>query len=85
MANTWATQLDPVIEKPIVQGQLLEGISLIVGTNVINHKLGRKLQGWMIVDIDGIAEIYRTNPTQMPNLTLSLISDAAVTVSLWVL
>ena len=83
--NTWATALNPVVESPIVKGQLLTGIDLIVGDNSVNHKLGRKLQGWIIVGIDGLASIYDTQASnQMPNLTLNLVSDGEVTVNMWV-
>lgn len=85
MQNTWATQIDPIIINPLVQGQLLQNLPLLVGTNAINHKLGRRLQGWFIVGINGIAEIYDTQASnQMPQLTLNLTSDANVSVSLWV-
>lgn len=83
--NTWATQLDPIIINPLVQGQLLQNVAINSGTNVINHKLGRKLQGWFIVGINGAAQVYDTQASnQMPQLTLNLTSDAAITCSLWV-
>jgi hypothetical protein len=85
MQTQWASQLDPVLANLLVQGQLLQNISLINGTTAINHKLGRKLQGWMIVGINGIAAVYDTQASnQTPALTLQLVSNAAVTVNLWV-
>lgn len=85
MQNTWASQLNPLLATPIIDGNLLEGIDISSGSNVVNHKLGRKLRGWIIVRIDGVAVIYDTQATnQTPELTLTLTSDAAVTVSLWV-
>lgn len=85
MQTTWATQLDPIVINPLVKGQLLTGVELSTGVNAINHKLGRKLQGWIVVGIDGVAEIYDTQRTnQMQQLTLNLTSDADVTVNLWV-
>lgn len=83
--RTWATKLDPVLSNAILKGQQLDGVALISGTTVVNHRLGRKLQGWMIVGINGAASIYDTQASnQTPDLTLSLVSNAAVTVSLWV-
>lgn len=85
MANRWATELDPVITNPLVQGQLLTGIALANGTTVVNHRLGRKLIGWFIVGITGAATVYDNQAAnQHPDLTLSLTSDAAVTCNLWV-
>lgn len=78
----WKSQLDPVIAKPIVDGLLIENITLKNGTNVINHRLGRKMQGWIIVDINAGAAIYRSQP--LNDLTLTLISGADCIVSLWV-
>ena len=57
-----ATILDPVVANPIVNSNLLESVSLASGVNVINHKLGRKQRGYIIVDQDASAEIYRYSP-----------------------
>lgn len=86
MAQTqWPEQIDPVLQNPLVQGRLITGQKLINGTTAVNHGLGRKLQGWIIVGINGIAGIYDTQATnQTPALTLNLVSNAACTVSLWV-
>lgn len=82
--HTWATQIDPVISSPIVQGQLINA-TLINGTTIVNHKLGRKLQGWFIVGINSAATVFDNQATnQTPQLTLSLTSNAAATVALWV-
>lgn len=81
----WAAILNPVIANPITSGLQLDNIELTIGNNVINHKLGRKLQGYMIVRKNGQAGIFDTQGSnQMPQLTLNLTSDADVLVSLWV-
>jgi hypothetical protein len=49
LQSNWATLLNPLLDLPINQGQILENVQLSAGTNTINHKLGRKLQGWWIV------------------------------------
>jgi hypothetical protein len=83
--NKWASQLNPVLANPLVNGRLLTNIPLVTGTNVIDHKLGRKLQGWFIVGINGIAEVYDNQAAnQTPALTLVLISNAAVSCNVWV-
>ena len=85
MANTWATALNPVLACPIFNGLLLENIELVSGSNSVNHKLNRKLIGWMLTRINAPAVIYDTQETnQMPQLTLTLESDADTRVSLWV-
>jgi hypothetical protein len=83
--TTWGQALNPIIANPLVQGQLLTGIPLVTGSNVINHKLGRKLQGWIIVGVNAVANIYDSQASnQTPQLTLNLTSDAVATVNLWV-
>jgi hypothetical protein len=82
MQTQWASQLDPVLGNPLVQGNLLTGIALINGVTVINHKLSRQMQGWIIVDQNAAATVYRS--AALNSSTLSLTSNAAVTVALWV-
>lgn len=79
----WAQQLDPIIANPTINNLILKNISLVVGTNVINHLLGRNLQGWNPVRKRAAAEIYdMQDSNQTPNLTLILVSNAAVVVDL---
>lgn len=80
MQNAWASLLNPLLRNPSLQAVLVKDQDLINGVTVINHRLGRMPQGWRIVDIDGAAQIYRS--AEMTDLTLTLTSDAAVTVSL---
>jgi hypothetical protein len=80
MQSAWASQLDPVLSNPSLKTRLLKDVALAVGANVINHKLGRTPQGWRIVDVNGAAQIYRSEA--LNPLTLTLTSDAVVTVSI---
>lgn len=80
MQTQWATQINPVIQNPANKSLLLKDVSLSVGDNVINHRLGRTPQGWKIIDINGVSDIYRS--ASLNDLTLTLNSSAAVTVSL---
>lgn len=83
--NKWAAILNPVLSNPLVNGRLVSDVTLKVGTNEVNHKLQRKLQGWIVVGINGIAQIYDAQASnQRPELTLTLISDAVVNCKLWV-
>lgn len=73
----------PFIKNPLLDGQILSNITLTAGDNDISHKLGRKLQGWLIVDINAVSNIYRKTSTT-PTLTLKLNSSANCIVSLYV-
>jgi hypothetical protein len=83
LQKKWASILNPLIENPGNQANILSGIKLVSGTNTINHLLGRKLQGYRIILKSASASIYDKQLTnQTPDITLQLVSDAAVTVSL---
>lgn len=82
MQTVWASELNPVIAFPPNNGILLKNIALSIGTNVINHRLSRMQQGWVLTDQDAAASIYRSQP--LNKLTLTLTSDAACSISLWV-
>lgn len=84
MATRWKALLDPLLGDPTNNSSILTNVNLINGTNVINHKLGRVQQGWYITDQQGVASIYRPNTAPFNNLTLTLVSSAAVVVSIGV-
>lgn len=78
----WKSILDPLLANPLNNISILEDVSLVTGANTINHLLGRMMQGWLILDINGAATIYRSEP--MNDITLTLTSSANVTVNLGV-
>lgn len=83
--NRWSAILNPIIANPMVNGQLLTGLKLVTGDNVINHKLGEKLQGWIVVMNNAGVTFYDKQATnQMPALTLVLNASGAATISLYV-
>ena len=85
MQTNWATQINPVLALPINSGNLLQNISLTAGSNVVNHLLSRKLQGWFLVRKRGSSDIYDTQDTNSTQaLTLNLQSSAAVSVDIYV-
>ena len=77
--------LNQLVGSPLLNNNILTSVSLASGSNTINHKLNRKLQGWMIVRQRASASIYDTQDSNTdPNNTLVLVSSAAVTVDLLV-
>ena len=79
------TPLNNLLENKIVNNNILKNIPLIVGSNTINHLLGRELLGWFIIRKRGLGNIYDTQDTNKnPQTTLELVSDAVVTVDLMV-
>lgn len=85
MQSQWATQLDPVLANPLVQGRLITNVSLTTGTNTINTLLSRKLQGYIVVLKSADVTIYdlqSVNPS--PERTLQLVASGPAIVTLWV-
>jgi hypothetical protein len=79
LQTAWAQRLNPIITSPPNNSVILKNVALINGTTVIDHKLGRTLQGWKIVRQRASASIYDAqDANQRPNLTLVLVSNAAV-------
>ncbi len=80
LLTKWSSTLNPLLADPLNNASILENVALINGATVINHKLGQQMQGWYIVDQQGVASIYRSAPFN--SLTLTLTSSAAVTVNI---
>lgn len=82
MQAKWKSALDPILANPVINGLQLPDITLIAGTNVINHRLNRKMQGWMVTDTNSPYMPYRS--AAFNDSTLTLTSSVSCTVSLWV-
>jgi hypothetical protein len=84
LSAKWASILNPFLGKPALQVSVLKNQTLTAGNNVINHGLGRALQGWYPVRYHGAyAQIYDNQDTnQMPTLTLVLNASAPITIDL---
>ena len=83
-----ANTLSPVLKSLIIDGVLVKDIVLANGVNRVNHTLGRVPEGWLIVDHNTAATVFKTVPTSAANTitdssTISLTSSGAVTVSIW--
>jgi hypothetical protein len=83
MQTQWASAIEPVLNNPTNMSNLLSNIQLSTGTNVINHKLGRKLRGWIPTRIRAAALIFDDQDSnQHPELTLILVSSAPCVIDL---
>lgn len=83
--NRWPSQLNPLLQNPICNGNILPDIKLSPGVNVINHLLGYNLSGYLIIQKSANASIYDNQiNNQTPRTTLVLVSDINVTISLYV-
>lgn len=80
-----ATALQPFQNNLLLSGTFINSYQLDTGTNTIYHSLGRKISGWVITDINAVAQIYSQQTTNLtPQTTLVLVSDVPVLVNLYV-
>lgn len=85
LQTSWAKEINPVLGNPISSGSVLTHLVLASGDNVINHKLGRKLQGWIVVGNTAAVSFYdKQAANSMPQKTLVLNASGAVTINLYV-
>ncbi len=83
MQTAWASQINPLLGNPLLQGVLQKNITLKPGLNVINHKLGRAYQGYVIVDMHNFySQIFSTTSTT-PALTLNLNSSTNTSIDIY--
>ncbi len=82
MQTRWAATLNPVLSNPLNDVLILKNVELVIGDNVINHRLSKTQQGWFLTDLQGAATIYRSAP--LNGVTLTLNSSAIVTVNIGV-
>jgi hypothetical protein len=80
LQTQYRSQLNPVLANPLTNPLILKNVLLANGITVINHKLQRMMQGFIISDIDSPATIYRSAP--LNDLTLTLTSNATATVAI---
>ena len=79
----WKSIIDPLLKNPLNNITILGEVELQANRNTkIAHKLGRKPQGWLILDINAAAQVYRSE--DFNDLFLTLYSTANATISLGV-
>lgn len=79
----WKSLLDPILANPLNNVSILKNVSLVTGTNTINHLLGRTQQGWFLTDIDAAATIYRSAAFNDKTLTLTSSANCVVSIGVF--
>lgn len=80
-----AAVVNPIVANPILNGILITEVELTTGNNVINHKLGRPLEGWILVRQRSQADIWDDqDDNATPQYTLDLVTDADTSVDLYI-
>lgn len=81
----WASTLNPVLSNPLVAGNILSGIPVKSGQNIINHGLQRKLQGYLVIMNNAAITYFDTqSQNSRPELTLFFNASGTATISLYV-
>lgn len=76
--------ITPILELPILDGVLLEGISLIAGQdNNIEHKLGRAFRLWSVMRLGANSVVYEGTQS-LQNKFINLRCSTNCTITLWV-
>lgn len=79
-----ANAVGPVLRQPILGGVLVKSVALkAAGPTAVNHGLGRKYQGWWLVDNNADCRIW-SGISVFPDKQLTLYTSGDTTVSLWV-
>jgi len=78
--------LRPVTDSSIIDGRLIEDVSLASGTtSKIAHRLGRSIIGWIVVGKNAAQHVYDENSGKSDLGTyLHLTASGTVTVNVWV-
>lgn len=79
----WKSQLDPVLSSPFNGMNILPNVALTTGANVVNHLLGRLPQGWIVLDNQGTATVYRSAPYTSTTLTLTASGATTITIGVF--
>lgn len=85
MQNQWGSIINPILNNPLNNSNIIKSVSLLAASNpnVVNHKLGRNLQGWFLVRNRAQATVWDAqDANQTPGITLNLLTSADVTVDI---
>jgi len=75
--------LNPLLNLPLNDSNFLEELTVIIGSNILSHGLGRNLRGWVVVRNDSDVTFYDTqkdNP--LPEKSLWLVASGPAKISL---
>lgn len=84
LMNNLDIALAPIINNSFLDFSLVKDISLAIGDNLVDHKLNRTPNGWVVVRKRGAGNFYDkqdTNTTPTKNYIIN--SDTAVVVDIY--
>lgn len=78
-----ADALTPLQNKPLLDGQLITA-TLLAATNTIQHKLGRKVIGYLVVSQSASSAFHDNIQVNSSDSNFTITASVACTVNLWV-
>lgn len=79
-----ALVIDQISSKDILDGILVEDISLVSGVNLVSHKLDRAPKGFIVVARNANQNVWNGVSTRaVSNLNMALQCSGSVKVSIW--
>jgi hypothetical protein len=83
MQSRWKPILDAVLGNPITNLTILKNVVLASGNNQIAHLLQQMQQGWVVLDINAAATIYRYQAFSDTYLYLNASAPVIVTLGVF--
>jgi hypothetical protein len=78
------TTLNPLLELPISDGVLQTDLSIATTDTLIDHKLGRQYEGFIITRLKSNSVIYESSSTNdIPDRTIILKASATATADIY--
>jgi len=79
-----ADALTPLQNKPILDGIFLREVAIVSGSNLIQHKLGRKLVGYFVVSQSAASTFFDDIQSTTSTTSFSITATSPCKVNLWV-
>lgn len=79
-----AQAYDGLVDIPLNAGQLISEVLIGTSPTLVSHKLNREWQGWIVVDRNANAQVWKSTSQPAPSAAIALQASSAVTVKLFV-
>lgn len=73
--------IEPLLKCLLTDGVLVQDVSLSSSPTKVSHNLQRKINGWLVVDINANEKIWKTTSDER---FITLTASGSVTCSLWI-
>lgn len=86
LQTAWANLINPNLANVANNSLILKNVTLATGDNTLNHKLGHKLNGWVLTRQRAGVTVYDkqdTNPNPSVTLILNSSGNAVVDIEVF--